>query len=229
MVSSSQSTYSENDDATLICTSFGGPENSFQWFKDGVPITELVTGENNTNVLVIYNVTASTDGGVYECVVNNSAGSDNANVSLNISPQFSQSPQDVLTRVGETVTMVCVAVAYPQPTYQWVKLNGDLPTNATGNNSTTLIIHSVTYEDEGSYCCIATANRESVKATAVLIGELMLILVCCTPCPCCFHNTCCFQSNFTAIHTYLFQCHQKVVLQFHLTMLLLMATRLDSY
>ena len=174
MVSSSQSTYSENDDATLTCTPFGGPENSFQWFKDGVPITELVTGENNTNVLVIYNVTTSTDGGVYECVVNNSAGSDSANVSLNISPQFSQSPQDVLTRVGETVTMVCVAVAYPQPTYQWVKLNGDLPTNATGSNSTTLIIHSVTYENEGFYLCTATSNEESIQVGAYLIGKVTL-------------------------------------------------------
>ena len=174
MVSSSQSTYSENDDATLTCTSFGGPENSFQWFKDGVPITELVTGENNTNVLVIYNVTASTDGGVYDCVVNNSAGSDSANVSLNISPQFSQSPQDVLTRVGETVTMVCIAVAYPQPTYQWVKLNGDLTTNATGSNSTTLTIHSVTYEDEGSYLCTATSNEESIQVGAYLIGKVTL-------------------------------------------------------
>ena len=187
MVSSSQPFYSANTKATLTCTSFGGPENSFQWFRNGIAITELVTEENSTNVLVIYNVTASTHGGVYRCIVNNFAGSGSDIVSLNVSPQFSQSLHDVLTRVGETLQMVCGAVAYPQPTYQWEKLNGALPANATGSNSATLTFQSVTHEDGGSYSCTATSNGLSIQAAAFLIGKVLKLpiymysqSVCCT-------------------------------------------------
>ena len=65
-----------NDSLTLTCTASGGPDNMFRWLKDGSSL------EGNTNsILNILAVTAA-DGGVYECVVNNTAGNSSANITI---------------------------------------------------------------------------------------------------------------------------------------------------
>ena len=51
----------------------GGPSNMFRWVKDGIYI--------DGNTLNITEVTA-TDGGLYECVVNNTAGNSSANITI---------------------------------------------------------------------------------------------------------------------------------------------------
>ena len=64
------------DVLTLNCTTFGGPDNMFYWFKD-----DILLQENTNNVLIITSVSAA-DGGLYECVVNNTAGDSSANVTI---------------------------------------------------------------------------------------------------------------------------------------------------
>ena len=64
------------DDLLLTCTASGGANNMFQWFKDG----DYLEG-NTDGILNITNVTAD-DGGLYECVVNNTAGSSSANITI---------------------------------------------------------------------------------------------------------------------------------------------------
>ena len=182
MAVSNEPFYSHNHDAAILtCTSFGGPVNSFQWFKNDDPFTELETGLNDMNVLTLYGVNASVDGGVYTCVVNNSAGSSNASVSLNISPVFVQLPQDVNTRTGVRVQMICEAAGYPEPVYHWEKMNGDLPLNTSGSNTSTLTFLSVNYEDEGSYSCVAANIGESILASAFLKGECVIIVIMSVP------------------------------------------------
>ena len=64
------------DILTLNCTASGGPDNMLHWFKDDV----LLEG-NNENTLDISAVSAA-DGGLYECVVNNTAGNSTANITI---------------------------------------------------------------------------------------------------------------------------------------------------
>ena len=64
------------DILTLSCISSDDPNNIFFWFKDGV----YVDG-NTDSILNITDVTAD-DGGLYECVVNNTAGSSSANITI---------------------------------------------------------------------------------------------------------------------------------------------------
>ena len=64
------------DDLLLICTASGGPNNMFYWFKDGVYIDGSTDG-----ILNITDVTAD-DGGLYECVVNNAAGNNSADITI---------------------------------------------------------------------------------------------------------------------------------------------------
>ena len=64
------------DDLLLTCTAYGGPNNMFYWFKDGVYLDRFTDG-----ILNITDVTAD-DGGSYECVVNNTAGSSSADITI---------------------------------------------------------------------------------------------------------------------------------------------------
>ena len=64
------------DIITLNCTTAGGHDNMFQWYKD-----DTILEENTTSILIITDVTAD-DGGLYECVVNNTAGSSSANITI---------------------------------------------------------------------------------------------------------------------------------------------------
>ena len=62
------------DALTLNCTTSGGPDNTFSWFKD-----DILLQESSDNILTITAINAA-DGGLYECVVNNTAGNSSANI-----------------------------------------------------------------------------------------------------------------------------------------------------
>ena len=64
------------DTLTLNCTASGGPDNMLRWFKDDV----LLEGSDE-NILELTAVSAA-DGGLYECVVNNTAGNSTANITI---------------------------------------------------------------------------------------------------------------------------------------------------
>ena len=65
---------SANATEILICLSQGGPNNMYQWRKQGITIS-------NNSVLNISMITGS-DSGVYECTVSNAAGNDTATALL---------------------------------------------------------------------------------------------------------------------------------------------------
>ena len=62
------------DTLTLNCST-DDLDNAFHWFKNDVLLQE------NSNVVGITAVRAA-DGGLYECVVNNTAGTDTANITI---------------------------------------------------------------------------------------------------------------------------------------------------
>ena len=64
------------DDLLLTCTASGGANNMFQWFKAG----EFL--DRSTDVILNITDVTAYDGGLYECVVNNTAGSSSANITI---------------------------------------------------------------------------------------------------------------------------------------------------
>ena len=60
----------------LNCTTSGGLNNMFSWFKDNILLQE-----STDNILMIAAVNAA-DGGLYECVVDNTAGNSSANITI---------------------------------------------------------------------------------------------------------------------------------------------------
>ena len=101
-----------------MCTSRGGPNNTYQWQANDTDIP----GET-MEMLMLADVGAST-GGMYTCVVTNAAGDDSDNTYIFISPYFITEPVDRLTANGSSITLQCVAEAFPSPSYQWARTDG---------------------------------------------------------------------------------------------------------
>ena len=67
----------DSGNAMFNCMALGGPGNRFSWTKEGGNAVVV-----NDSELMLVDIMAS-DGGVYQCSVENVAGSENAAVTLN--------------------------------------------------------------------------------------------------------------------------------------------------
>jgi len=156
--------FNRGDNVSLSCSAMGGP-NFYQWMKDGMTTS-------NGPVLEISFLDA-TDGGEYTCVASNAAGSINASVGFNVSPDNVMSPLNTSSEAGERATLNCSAEAFPPPVYEWFRLDGsEFGVNVTGINSSTLVFDPVQFGDEGGYYCEADSNGTVVNSeTAILAGK----------------------------------------------------------
>ena len=78
---------SQGNMETLMCTAQGGPGNTFTWTKLDNPTFTSMTAN------VTITVMAASDGGVYQCLVMNSAGNDTAQTTLTGKMSHSVVPQ----------------------------------------------------------------------------------------------------------------------------------------
>ena len=148
---------SRGDNVTLTCSARGGPDNMFQWQKNGADLP----GENQTT-LQLTDIDA-TDGGEYTCVVSNAAGNDSTNVTLYIRPYIVVNPQPLLLTVERSnVTFTCEALSFPGPSYQWDK-DGD---PGFSDFAQILTFNPVDYGDEGYYTCVAVIVINGINFTA---------------------------------------------------------------
>ena len=141
------------DNVTLTCSARGGPDNVFQWQRDGMNVTG---GQQSTLEL---NSVSATGGGVYTCVVSNAAGNDSISTTLYIRPYFTTQPMSISTEAGQNETLTCEAEGFPEPTIQWFRAeNSDIGMDVTGVNTSILTFTPVQFGDEGGYYCTATSR-----------------------------------------------------------------------
>ncbi len=154
-----------DDNITHSCESQGGPGNQFNW-----TITR--------NDVIIQGPLSSTfeqspvTGGVYTCVVSNTAGFGSATTTVFISLRFIVQPNNTQTDVRERAVLICEAESFPEPTYEWFRLDDSIRGNLTGLNASSLVLDSVLFGDEGEYYCSATSrtNFTATSRTAILTG-----------------------------------------------------------
>jgi hypothetical protein len=163
-------TYYQGSTATLVCTSLGGPNNTYQWWAKE---TDII-GET-AETLTLPNVTAST-GGMYTCIVSNTAGNHSASTFVFIHPYFEVDPSDQQTSVGSCVVLVCDAVAFPSPEYLWQRLDGESISSNTVTERN-LSITSVQYGDEGEYFCNASVRGITIQSRNGLITGNGILIV----------------------------------------------------
>ena len=155
--------YNEGTTATLVCTSFGGPNNTYQWQGNGTNL-----GGQNSDTLALPNVSAST-GGIYTCIVSNIAGSDSINTSVFVAPYFVNQPLDQQVSVGSPLLIICDVEAFPNPDYLWERVDGRSIRNGIATDGRILNISTVNFGDEGEYYC---KSSEIQSRNVLVTGKL---------------------------------------------------------
>ena len=154
---------SVGDNVTILCTTMGGPGNSFLWELNG----NVVGADNMVNLVAI----DASYGGNYTCTVSNAAGTDSASTILYVAPYIvTPLEEQTLTASGSTVNISCDATGFPTPNVKWVN---DLGLEVS--SSSQLEFSPVIFGDEGVYLCVAFTEINGTNFTVTnqttLIGN----------------------------------------------------------
>ena len=130
-----------------------------------------------TQVLVLNNITASTNGGKYYCAVFNDAGYDIVSSTLFIVPEFVVHPQNVALQQLQILRLTCEVEAFPSPSIQWEKMNRvtEIFEPILGEHSTVFMINSVSFSDFGMYRCVASNVINGVEYNSTSSEALVTI------------------------------------------------------
>ncbi|HLP29619.1 MAG TPA: immunoglobulin domain-containing protein, partial [Candidatus Didemnitutus sp.] len=144
-----------------------GSTASFQWFKDGVQLSNGgTTSGASSKVIAITNASASNNGSYY-CVVsysgtNFSFTSNVVVVTVGVAPSISTQPEGSTVCEGSTLTITS-ASSGDNVSYQWLKGTTAIPGATTASFSKT----NVTTADAGSYSVVATNACGTATSIAV--------------------------------------------------------------
>ena len=139
---------------SIICNALGGPNNTYQWEKNGIIL-------GNDHFLEIINIDSSS-GGEYTCTVNNTAGSGSDTAFFYVAPYIVTPLQEVtLTASGDFVNINCYVAGFPSPSVEWFDMNDTIV-----SNTSLLQFSPVTFGNEGLYRCVATAVANDMNFTA---------------------------------------------------------------
>ncbi|KAI1289773.1 Hemicentin-2 [Halotydeus destructor] len=151
---------------------------TFTWLKDNKPILEshvkIVHLEALAATSLIIERLKSSDAGNYTCLAKNSAGQDSHTLQLAIKqiPKWLTEPQDVVTSIGQDVSVECSVIGSPSPVVTWFRLTQSNQRLHKGNY---LRLTAVSSDDAGLYECIAENGvdevlRKTVKVSVNVLG-----------------------------------------------------------
>ena len=133
----------------------------------------LVSGFSNYSIistnpdLHFENFTGKENGGRYFSVVMNDAGFEVIVRNVYILPLFVKEPDDIITKVNETIVLSVAVDGSPFPSIQWQKLENGLFKDLYGQNQPLFVIESVNYTDAGVYRCVLTSTINSTVRTTI--------------------------------------------------------------
>ncbi|GFU50491.1 titin [Nephila pilipes] len=180
----------EGDFVSVLCiVKTGAQPITFTWHKNGEELkasSKDVSIENSpvTSVLILNSVTSESDGN-YSCTAKNNFGNDRHSTTLNVkaSPKWLQQPSDIITVIGDAIKVSCNASGSPKPRISWIKYSGAIATPVSHLNSTLsndnggiFKIPRVSYDDAGTYGCIADNGiKPRIKSNfSITIREMVL-------------------------------------------------------
>ncbi len=134
----------EFGDTANFSVSASGGTLSYQWTKNGTPLTDVgnISGAI-TSTLTVSSV-AGADDGSYACVVSNSAGSttsDSATLVVH-DPAITAQPADTTVECGSSAVLNVSASGTPALTYQWYTPDAN-GTPVPGGQSSSLTVNNV--------------------------------------------------------------------------------------
>ncbi|XP_076161482.1 tyrosine-protein phosphatase Lar isoform X5 [Ptiloglossa arizonensis] len=162
--------------AVLLCTAVGSPPPIISWVRNMMPIDTT-----NPRYTVLESgtlkITASdmNDQGKYECVANNSVGTEYSKSTIlyvkvrRIPPTFSI-PPPALSEVtlGASLELNCVAVGAPMPFVKWRK---DPATDLTPDDNLPVgknVLMLTDIQESANYTCTAASDLGMIEATSMV-------------------------------------------------------------
>ncbi|XP_076625271.1 tyrosine-protein phosphatase Lar isoform X9 [Colletes latitarsis] len=160
----------------LVCTAVGSPPPIISWVRNGLPIDTtnprykvLETGE--------LQITESEemDQGKYECVANNSVGTEYSKSAMlyvkvrRVPPSFSIPPPAVKkVTLGSSLNLTCVAAGAPMPFVKWRKEPAtDLtPDDKLPIGKNVLVLTNI--QESANYTCKAVTYLGVIEATTMV-------------------------------------------------------------
>jgi hypothetical protein len=172
--------------ATFTAVATGTGAISFQWRKNGTPITNpnnavLLFNGVSTAILTLNSV-GSGDAASYDVIVSNSFGSvtsNTASLSLVTAPSITVQPVAQTLTVGGNATFSVSATGSGNLTYQWRK-NG---LTVAGATASTYSLVNVSTNDVASYDVLVANTVSSVTSNAVALTVNSLPVISSHPFP----------------------------------------------
>nr|XP_042908972.1 Down syndrome cell adhesion molecule-like protein 1 homolog isoform X2 [Parasteatoda tepidariorum] len=172
--------YRTGEKLNIFCSVKSGTQPlTFNWMKDGKRLPEdmKVVQLNDFSSLSLPYLSLASKGN-YTCKVSNSFGYDTYTEFLNIvvPPKWKTLPKDQELVSGDHLSVECLAEGHPPPIVKWkIKdatndLNSDPKIKIEGN---TLMMESVSEEDEGNYVCEAS-NGVGEKISHIFLLSVLV-------------------------------------------------------
>ncbi|XP_018799857.1 PREDICTED: basement membrane-specific heparan sulfate proteoglycan core protein isoform X6 [Bactrocera latifrons] len=158
----------QGQDFSITCEATGSPYPSIKWTKVHEALADNV--QQTGNVLRIINARPE-NRGMYLCIAENIAGSDESNTIIDVEPRESPTvdvhppgPQSVT--VGTEAMLYCSGTGIPDPSVQWRRVDGKpLSPRCQEISPGYIMIREIQLEDSGDYECIA--QNDVGRATVV--------------------------------------------------------------
>lgn len=173
-----------NETASFSVVVVGLGTLSYQWHRDGLPLTESSEFVGvNTRTLTINN-TQNASEGLYHCIASNADGvtpSNSARLTVN-DPAIISHPLSQALAIGQTASFAVGAVGSEPLTYRWYKTSpetplSDSPSKITGATTQNLQILNAQETDENYYFCAVTGADGTFRSnTARLrVGDPVIL------------------------------------------------------
>ncbi|KAK7459748.1 hypothetical protein BaRGS_00038931 [Batillaria attramentaria] len=171
-------------DLTIPCAFEAAPlPDTVAWFKNSLPIAlpsgdgRLSGGSVTAPALIISDLHIS-DSGFYKCHVTSSVGTGSG-------PVIRVDTDLYTTKVGNNVTLVCSANAYPQfSSVTWYKDNVSLGVQSSlghyymnNNDNSSLTVSGVVPDDMGAYVCEVTNAAGTSQSDVITLNVLYAPMV----------------------------------------------------
>ncbi|XP_051776371.1 ADAMTS-like protein 3 isoform X1 [Erpetoichthys calabaricus] len=175
----------------LMCEALGVPEPKVFWTRNGIPLrsSERISLDVPGRLQILR--PQFDDAGRYECTAANDQGTDSESSLLLFAepPGIKSSKKNstvwaghswtaivgdtVVASSGSNVTLDCPVTGVPPPTINWHRKEGLLKGNMVLLSNGSLSLHNVSFENFGTYFCVA-ANPlgKATAASALLVTAL---------------------------------------------------------
>jgi len=166
--------YSPGSTFVLGTTVTGQLPIQYQWYRDGVPLTDdvQVTGANSNVMTIVSSSTNQT--GNYSLVCTNPAGSSTsvvARVFVGLPPSVTTPPHSQTNLVGSNVTFTATVAGTPPFTYHWRKGGANLSDGVriSGSLTDTLTVTNLQTTDAAQYNVVVTNEAGTVTSVGATL------------------------------------------------------------